>query len=242
MTVAPLPAGLGDVVAAFAVWASDRDTDASRAFMSALRLRPERWTWVDRPEKAGWWVVDGTIARDRGSLIDLHARCDQPRVAFLAQNLVDLPHPGWTYFRTPLRVPVLFKWLDSQLARRRHFDGAVEAPGLAASAPDAPWRRHRFRLRQWPNVSRYGDTLEIATTCAQLLRQPHDVAAALAHGIAHDVLERLLADAHAAGNLILDAETLPQAPLPAVVVEASDAGGAHRWGLITRVLRRFSSR
>ncbi len=240
---APSAGAAGDAAAPFTVWASDRDTDVSRAFMSALRLRPERWTWVDRPEKAGWWVVDGTASRDRGNLLDLHARCDQPRVAFLAQYLTDLPHPGWTYFRTPLRVPVLFQWLDSQLARRRHLRDATDTTkGPVPAEAAMPWHQHRFRLRQWPNVSRYGDALEITTTCAQLLRHPHDLAGALAHGIAPDVLERLLADAHAAANLILDTTAAATAPVPAAAVEVGDAAATHAWGLVKRVLRRFSPR
>ena len=244
------------------VWTPTRESASTLAFMSTLRLHSRAWQWVDAPEQARWWVVDAGAHEDLGALAAHYDRLpEKPRVAFLAAQLNQLPRPSWTFFKPPVKSGLVFNWVRPHEGRsgaavpgKSTLRAAVSTPAAApvAAGEAPPWRQGVLRLRRWPNMSRYGNTLELTVACSRLLAAPASYAQLLQWSVPAPLLDRLRADAHEAGLLQLEAVApdaaaaassvaMPQAS--AAAAEPAAAGGERsRWDLVKRLLGKFTRR
>ena len=202
-----------------------------------LGLRPhEDWVWHNKPEFATWWIIDG--ARDDVATITealLRERARNPtHGALLAEEWGFVKNPAWTFFKTPLKPQLVYNWVEATQQRM---------------APAAmPFIGRKFKLRRWPNMSRYSDGLSMAqsigltSVCAQALKGWVSHAELLAAvGPGHSaVIESLLRDA-------LQDEILEQAvaeePSESSVASATSTtptSDTKRWSLIRRLIEKFS--
>ncbi|HNT38447.1 MAG TPA: hypothetical protein PKO45_04930 [Rubrivivax sp.] len=247
------------------VWTPTRESASTMAFMSTLRLHSTAWHWVDAPGQARWWVIDAGAYDDPTALTALTDDYDRmpwkPHVAFLAAQLSQLPRPSWTFFKPPVKSGLVFNWI------RPH--GGQDAFGVsarphAATVPAGeapPWRQGLLRLRRWPNMSRYGNTLELTVACSRLLAAPASYEQLLQGAVPAPLLDRLLADAHEAGMLQLEplvhgkaaATPAARAPAPESIPGPTPersiappaelpAGERSRWDLVKRLLGKFARR
>lgn len=220
------------------VWTPSRDSAGARAFMATLRLHSTDWHWIERAEQARWWVIDAAAGVDLPALLAHYGQlADKPRVAFLTGQLSQLPHPAWTFFKPPVQSGLIFNWV------RPHVSAAPTA--AAPTAPPAaglehPWRQGLLRLGKWPNVSRYGNALELTVACSRLLAAPATYEQVLQWQVPAALLDELLADAHAQGLLQIEPATGP-GPAPANASIPPDTPAERsRWDLVKRLLGRFS--
>lgn len=210
--------------------------------MAALRLMQVPWQWAQDSEQAAWWIVDSSAGSDVAALA---ARYDQlerkPKVAFLAGHMKDLPRTSWAFFQRPVRSAIIHNWVRPHVGEH----GVASISGaLPEARPD--WRQGWLRLRKWPNVSRYGNRLELTIACSRMLAAPMSYAQVVELGISESLLDQLLADAHRDGLLQFSGDT------PAQREDGSDGPGAGapgrasgerpRWNLIDRLLSRFSAK
>ncbi|ODU09847.1 MAG: hypothetical protein ABS84_07100 [Rubrivivax sp. SCN 71-131] len=232
------------------LWTPTRESASTLAFMSTLRLHSSDWQWVDAPEQARWWVIDAGAHEDLPALATLYDRLpEKPQVAFLAAQLSQLPRPSWAFFKPPVKSGLVFNWIRPHEASRS---------GAATAGASHPWRQGRLRLRRWPNMSRYGNTLELTVACSRLLAAPASYEQMLQWQVPAPLLERLLADAHESGLLQFESgaraaaasspaiqapEVQPSTPPTGAAVTAAAAGGEHsRWDLVKRLLGKFARR
>lgn len=219
------------------LWTPTRDSAAARAFMATLRLHSVSWEWAEQAEQARWWVLDARAIADLPALLECYGRMPvKPRVAFLAAQLSALPCPAWTFFKPPVQSGLIFNWI------RPHIASAAVPPDAAPDHAHPPWRHGLMRLRRWPNVSRYGNALELTVACSRLLTAPASYEQVLQWNVPAPLLDQLLADTHRQGLLLLEQGT---APAP-VSLDAPDApavqasGERSRWDLIKRLLGKFA--
>lgn len=248
------------------VWAPARESASTLAFMATLRLHSSAWQWVDAPQHAQWWVIDAAALADAQALAAwaaLYDRLDHaPRVAFLAAQMAELPRPAWTFFKPPVKSGLIFNWV-----RPRQTAQVAIAQAAASSAAAMPWRHGLLHLRRWPNISRYGNTLELTVACSRLLAAPADYEQVLQWSVPAPLLDQLLSDAHREGLLHIAS---PAAPAPTVMQAAAVAVGVapapdrvspapatgpaqpasgtapeaerSRWDLVKRLLGKFAIR
>lgn len=235
------------------IWASSPSSADTLAFAQAVTALAIAIEWVDRAEAARVWIVDGA-APAPASRAQYESLQPAPAVAYLGQLMRDLPHPGWAFFKVPVKPQLVAHWLHLH----RLVDGV---PPVAVPAPPAAgrelWRLSPVQLARWPNLARYGRDLYLIAACSQLLKEPTTYAALLATGAAPASLDALLADAWADGILRVAAQeavrppaAVPSAPMPLASPPASRPadlspaapGEADRWGLFKRLLSRFTRR
>ena len=105
---------------ALGVWSPHRDSKSVLAFKSMLGMRAERWLWLNEPDQASWWVVDGT--RDN--------------LSELTVNLYREKAQG------PVRGVLLAPWCAQHLADHLFAGKALDPevsharPALRSNAPD----------------------------------------------------------------------------------------------------------
>ena len=220
------------------VWSPHRDSHSVLAFKSLLSLRPERWIWQPGPAEASWWVVDGT----RESIAEWTAALHQEKThatvrgALLAPEWSAVKDPVWSFFKVPLQVNQVYRW--------------IEAHQQPPKRPELAFEGQRLQLRRWPNMSRYtasspmSHSLPLTVACARLLQEPVDYAQA--QKLVQDVtlLDTLLSDALHDGILELTptqapplATTTPDTPPAAATVRPDDRG---TWSLVKRLIRKFT--
>ncbi|MDR2238943.1 MAG: hypothetical protein LBE33_00690 [Zoogloeaceae bacterium] len=230
------------------VWTPTRQSNATRAFMSVLRLRSLAWGWVDAPALARWWVIDSTCDIDV-QMLALHydQMLNKPEVAFLVAQPGLLPRPAWTLFKIPVKSSLIFDWIG-----RRQFDKRSSPDYPAASVTSGtPWRQGLLRLKRWPNPARYGNTLDLIVACSRLLGAPATYAQVLTWGVAAPLLDRMLQDAFREG--LLDISNLSRMPFSRNQSGASapvttwpgfnpaqTPADTSRWNLIKQLLGKFS--
>lgn len=173
------------------VWVSSLRWQAVRVLARQIQVADVDFAWALAPDEASVWIIDGT-AVDAGADLSTHyvRLLHRPRVAYLvATPTATPPHPDWTLFTPPVDDGEVERWL-----------------GLACAA-EQPWRNGLLRLRQWPNLARYGvhgrDGRLIAA-CMQLLAAPIGYQTLLADGVTAAALDTLLADAWASGLLAVN--------------------------------------
>lgn len=243
------------------VFAPARESASTLAFMATLRLHSSAWQWVESPQQARWWVIDAAACADLPALVALYDRLEPvPRVAFLAAQLSELPRPAWTFFKPPVKSGLIFNWV-----RPRASAQVAIAQAAASSAAAMPWRHGLLHLRRWPNISRYGNTLELTVACSRLLAAPADYEQVLQWSVPAPLLDQLLADAHREGLLHIAAPPAPAVareqaqavaarppPAPGVAATATATVAAQaaaatapeaersRWDLVKRLLGKFA--
>ncbi len=207
---------------AFAMWSPHRDSREVKLWKSLLGFRPEPWHWVDELDAARWYVVDVArgVAPELTDELDRQASRRGVRGVALARQWTDLPAPCWTFFKVPLQLAGVSRWLDQihpvgpvlttgKLDRAAHVQAANSSFGgmpAQAAGPGAAisisWQGQLLRLTRWPDVNRYGDgSMELTIACARLLREwsPYEALIASVHN--QLALRSLLTDAHLNGSL-----------------------------------------
>lgn len=207
---------------AFAMWSPHRDSREVMLWKSLLGFRPEPWHWVDELDSARWYVVDVArgVAPELTAELDRQASQRGVRGVALARQWTDLPAPCWTFFKVPLQLAGVSRWLDQihpvgpvlttgKLDRAAHVQAANSSFGALPAreaGPDAAvaisWQGQLLRLTRWPDVNRYGDgSMELTIACARLLREwaPYEALIASVHN--QLALRSLLTDAHLNGSL-----------------------------------------
>lgn len=213
-----------------AVWTPTRESASTLAFMATLRLHSSSWHWVDLPGQARWWIVDAAACADLPALLDRYDELDEkPSVAFLCGQMSELPRPAWTFFKPPVKSGLIFSWIRPQVGPTTQAPAAALL--LDAEAAPAPWHQGLLRLRRWPNIGRYGNTLELTVACSRLLTAPVAYREVLQWSVPAPLLDRLLADAHREGLLqIIPRVEEPPAPAQAMptatIIGEAAAGGA----------------
>ena len=234
------------------IWASSRESADTQAFVHSLSAHALALEWVDNPEAARVWIVDGSCPVPASSA-QYASLQPAPAVAYLGQLMRDLPHPGWAFFKVPVKPQLVAHWLHLH----RLVDG-TPAPvvSVAPAAGRELWRLSPVQLARWPNLARYGRDLYLIAACSQLLKEPTTYAALLATGAAPASLDALLGDAWADGILRVatpeaarSPATVPSGPAPLVAgfsrpadLAAAAPAEADRWGLFKRLLSRFTQR
>lgn len=222
----------------FTLWSPHREENSVRAFKALLGLRPdELWTWHTEAQSASLWVVDGS----QGGLSELTAALHQKKRkgtvhgALLAADWSAVKDPVWTFFKIPLQVSHIYRWIDTAL------------PALGRNAPD--WAGQRLRLKRWPNMSRYGsnadanaavsmaDSLELTVACARMLKDWATYEELLTLIQNPQALSVLLADAVQDGIL----DTLPSGPEISLTVAAAPPSPDDQgtWSLVKRLIQKF---
>ena len=221
----------------FTLWSPHREENSVRAFKALLGLRPdELWTWHDQAQSASLWVVDGS----RSTLPELTAALHQQKAkgpvhaALLAPDWSAVKDPIWTFFKTPLQVSHIYRWVDSSL------------PLLPrASAGATSMLGQRLRLKRWPNMSRYAssasvaDSMELTVACAKMLKDWANYDEVLGMVRNATALELLLSDALQDGILELSPASVAPSPTRvghAPLVSPDDPG---TWSLVKRLIQKF---
>ena len=217
------------------VWTPTRESPGVRAFMATMRLHSTNWQWTEQADQARWWVIDASAGIDLTELLKHHDRmAEKPSVAFLANQLSQLPRPAWTFFKPPVQAGLIFNWIRPHVTT----SSAPTQPGPAHDRQ--PWRHGLLRLRRWPNVSRYGNTLELTVACSRLLAAPASYEEVLGWNVPPAVLDPLLADAHRQGLLQHEPGAAPATTATRDAPIAETAAERSRWDLIKRLLGKFS--
>jgi hypothetical protein len=207
---------------AFAMWSPHRDSREVMLWKSLLGFRPEPWHWVDELDSARWYVVDVArgVAPELTAELDRQAAERGVRGIALARQWTDLPAPCWTFFKVPLQLAGVSRWLDQihpvgqmlatgKLDRAAHVQAANSSFGGLPARPAGPdasiaisWQGQLLRLTRWPDVNRYSDgSMELTIACARLLREwaPYEAVVASVHN--QLALRSLLTDAQLNGSL-----------------------------------------
>jgi len=226
---------------AFAIWSPHRNANCVNAFKAMLGLRAEQWVWSDQADQAHWWIIDGTRSdcgdhtealRQKRGQSNLHA-------AILAPDWSAVKDPIWTFFKVPLQVSLVYRWIDASQPKR-------------ACLPISMTGR-QLKLQRWPNMARYtglvgmSESMQLTVACSRLLQGWASYEEVQSMVIVPSALDVVLRDAHEAGILELTPiETLSSTPsgfgllLPPDLAanRASPERGA--WSLVKRLLQKFS--
>lgn len=196
----------------FGVWSPHRDSKSVLAFKSMLGMRPERWVWLTEPTQAAWWVVDGT----RDNLAELTAALHQEKAqgpvrgVLLAPDWSSVKDPVWVFFKVPLQVNQVYRWID-----------ACCPPSSVPVSAEALFAGQQLRLLRWPNMTRYNthatvaQGIELTVACARLLSGPmtyEEVRSLLANEVNRTQLDAVLRDALQNGMLGLTPWQQPAPP------------------------------
>lgn len=215
----------------FALWSPHRDSREVILWKSLLGFRSEPWHWVDNSELASWHIVDVSRGVDpawTGRLGGPH----RIRGIGLARQWLDIPDHAWTFFKVPLQMEDVHRWLDGILRN------APSAPLTAPEATGTSWQGQRLRLVRWPNVSRYdSDSIGLTLACSMMLRDWTPYEQLLEVVPAQETLHAMLAEAWQRGILQSAAEAPPAIPAPTVAVASPEEEG--RGGLLKRIWNRF---
>ena len=92
------------------IWASSPSSADTLAFAQAVTALAIAIEWVDRAEAARVWIVDGA-ALAPASRAQYESLQPAPIVAYLGQLMRDLPHPGWAFFKVPVKPQLVAHWL-----------------------------------------------------------------------------------------------------------------------------------
>lgn len=224
----------------YGLWSPHRDSPHVLAFQSLLSDRlNESWVWYNDPSAAAWWIVDGA-RYDIANVTEMlrserahDATYGATHGAILADDWTSVSHPIWTFFKVPLKTQLVYNWVDTIHKRTMP---------VASS-----FRGQKFRLRRWPNMSRYSHQLNTAQSmsltvaCAQALqnRMAYAEMIALAGINNSTIVDSLLRDALQDGILELSKADATDAPHPAPP-PPNPVSSPKRWSLVRRLIEKFS--
>lgn len=153
--------------------------------------------------------------------------------ALLAPSWSAVKNPIWTFFKVPLQVNQIYRWIDA--ASKLLPESTLGLSG------------QQIKLLRWPNMTRYSvglslsDSMQLTTACARLLKDwvsYEEIAASVNAAVALNILlkdalrDGFLTVAHAQpaalalGNLNLGSNPV-----------ANDDRGA--WSLVKRLIQKF---
>lgn len=221
------------------LWTKQPKKPAAIALMSGLKIYSSQWQWVDKPVDADLWCVN-VDADDVDVLAQLYrqARSPKPKVIYLAGSFTPMPISHWVYFKTPLNVRVLHKWLaanDFPAANTSQPDTSADETSLQSTPK---WKTHNFKLTYWPNVTQYAGGAEIMMACSLMMHDWCEYNQLIPFNIDDKTLTKLLIDADNEGNLKYYSK-------PALVGEQTERNNnnepeAKGWGIFKKIFNRFS--
>lgn len=227
---------------AIVVWAPSLSWRPVREFARVIQLADVDFALGRSGANASVWIVDGANRGTDPQLLNHYSRLlHRPRVAFLVNDPASrVPHDEWTRFTVPVEASEVHHWLGLSPA-------AVDTAGAGlGSDADAPWRHGRIRLKQWPNLARYGRYGAdggLVAACMKLLQASSDYRTLLADGVRPEGLDALLADTWRSGLLTVDpASSRDGAAAPMDVPARSAAGDPRRTSLFEHIRGRAASR
>lgn len=230
----------------YGLWSPHRDSSNVSAFQSLLSQRlNESWVWYSDPSAATWWIVDG--ARSDVAAVTEMLRAERTREstngithgAILATDWTSVSHPIWTFFKVPLKTQLVYNWVDAVQKRMN--------PMMTS------FRGQKFRLRRWPNMSRYSHNLNTAQSmsltvaCAQALKSRMAYTdMIMLVGIDNSmVIDSLLRDALQDGILELSkADAIETARPPSSSLSSlpspNPTSNHKGWSLVRRLIEKFT--
>lgn len=214
------------------VWCNERHSPKARAFLSALFMHSIEWKIIIEPWLADLWCLvdfqeDVAISN---TLIKLYYQTsNRPKVIYLGSVYTSPLVENWIFFKSPVNVTILHNWLDKHFqpsktqsapnvtmpafALKNTHDAsssipeAISAP-VSASLPEVNktnlprWYTQPFKLTYWPNMSLYSDSPELVMLCSALMRDWSMRESVYLYNIQPSMVDILLQDAEAEGNLI----------------------------------------
>lgn len=183
------------------------------ALKGLLMLRKgEQWSWVSDQIDSDVWILDAVKASPEAltDLVQSYESClHKPLVVFLTDGKLTSPHSAWLSIRAPVHVTKLFQLLDRGLVDHARGEAATSASATAGGQTlehqlvfDRSLLESRaIKLKQWPNVTRYGHELKYVQACAFLLQEYRQYEALEQLDLTSEELDRLLRDAHDQGFL-----------------------------------------
>lgn len=218
----------------FGVWSPHRDSHSVLSFKAMLRLRLEPWTWQEHANQASWWVVDGTrsIPQELTAALYREKANSPTHGALLAPDWSAVQDPVWTFFKAPLQVNLVYRWIEA--CRQQH----AQVSSLSG---------RQLKLKRWPNMTRYtadisvADSIQLTVACSRLLGEWTSYEQVLALVNQSEALDALLADAQREGILEIASDAPPVTPSPPSVAPQPDAPkdrGA--WALVKSLIKKFT--
>lgn len=210
---------------------------ASTILMSGLRIFSQQWKWCDNPEEADLWGIDAK-ADDIEGIARTYRLCPdpKPKVIYLAESFTPMPVSHWVYFRIPIKISVLHKWLVSN-----HFvpDLTQDDKVLSEQGGTNPkWKTYRFKLKYWPNITQYAEGAEIMMVCSTMIHNWCEYNQLTPYGIDERILVKLLDDADKEGNLVYQSEPIPDGR-PENYAENQKKSKSMGLGIFKRIFSRF---
>lgn len=225
---------------AFAIWSPHRDSNCVNAFKAMLGLRAEQWVWSDNAAQAHWWIIDGTRSDCGEHTAALRHQRNQANLhgAILAPDWSAVKDPIWTFFKVPLQVSLVYRWIDASQPKRARMPVSLAG--------------RQLKLQRWPNMARYtrqvgiSEGMQLTVACSRLLQGWVRYEEVLSLVTMPSALDTLLRDAYETGILELTPiETLNSTPSgfglslpPELPPQGSPERGA--WSLVKRLLQKFS--
>ncbi len=217
----------------FGVWSPHRDSHSVLSFKAMLGLRVEPWTWQDHAQQAAWWIIDGTrqIPEDLTAALYREKASSPTHGALLAPDWSAVQDPVWTFFKAPLQVNLVYRWIDACRQQNVHLSSLSG---------------RQLKLRRWPNMTRYtaniavADSIQLTVACARLLGEWTSYEQVIALVTQPKALDALLADAQREGILDIAPETfavnapISAQPKPTTLKER----GA--WSLVKSLIKKFT--
>lgn len=212
----------------YKLWTNARGHNAAVAFMSAIRIQNHRWVWThDKDEAALWCICADKPIPD--IVTNSYALLSQkPLVAYLSNDFTNIPFSEWVFFRVPLNVKILHKWLETQKLLPEKADMATS---------NVKWLHNPIKLSYWPNMSTYNGGSDLVMVCSRLLHDWCRYDDLLAFNINQGTLDGMLKDAVDEGNLVFQDTQMPAKNDELIV---TDEGTKQNVGLFKRLFSRFS--
>lgn len=171
------------------------------ALKGLLMLRKqEQWSWVPSQVSADVWVLDALKSSDAelNHWVQEYQSCtSKPVVVYLTDGKKEVPHDAWLSIRAPVHVTKFFRLLDDQLSPHTSIDVCNTQTTKHEWVFDrALLEARRVKLKQWPNITRYGHELKYVQACAFLLASDRGYAELKQLNLTDAELTQLLGDAH----------------------------------------------
>lgn len=222
----------------YKLWISNPDSVLSKVLISGLKLFSTKWERCDDPINASLWCIDASVD-DIDSMVEHYSRCSEPkpRVIYLAETFTPMPVSQWVFFKSPINIRVLHKWL---LSNKYIPDFAHEQDTTDKPQKNKPkWQLYRFKLCYWPNVTQYTDGADIMMVCSMMMHDWCEYSQLIPFGIDEEILLRMLDDADKEDNLMYQSEPIDASQPDTAVAESEQEPEKGGLGIFKKIFNRF---
>lgn len=186
------------------LWAAHRDK-LPITLMSSLRLYSLHWRWSDSREEADLWCINAETDNIE-ELEQFYRSCSgqKPKVIYFSEQFVPMPVSRWVFFKIPLNIRVFHRWL---LANGFASTTYKNEDNSNEKNIDEKWKKYRFKLSYWPNITQYTEGADIMMVCSMMMHNWCDYKQLIPFNIDEKILTHLLDDAEKEGNLQYDRQS-----------------------------------